>query len=168
MNKTGKRIYDELIIDDLGTAKPAQIGVDLSIAKIEEIHGYAHFDENSKVHGITYQEAPYKEKDGVKLYYLEPRTDYAITLQQGIKPLRDNEWGIILQRSSFIRCGCHLVSSAWDPGFHTNSMGTTLTTGPIPVVVPVGTRVGQLIIFDCEEVSEEDLYNGTWQGKANA
>lgn len=166
MNKTGKQIYDELIIDDLGTAKPAQVGVDLSIAKIEEICGYAHFDEKSKVSGITYQEARNEIVNGIKTYFLDPHRDYAITLQQGIKPLKENEWGIIVQRSSFIRCGCHLISSVWDPGFFTDSMGTTLTTGPIPVSVPVGTRVGQLLIFDCDTV--DNLYNGTWQGKANA
>lgn len=48
-----------------------------------------------------------------------------------------------------------------------NKMGTTLHTGDIPVILPKGTRVAQFIIFDCEEVPEEDLYNGQWQGMTN-
>ena len=97
-------------------------------------------------------------------------TNYAITFQQGLETLKDNEWGLIVQRSSFLRAGCRVVSSIWDPGYGIsaeNGMGTTLLTGNIPVKIPEGTRIAQLLIFDCEPVSEENLYSGRWQGTNN-
>ena len=59
MNKNSKYIYTEKIIDPFGTAKPAQVGVDLTIAKIEVIEGSAIFDTDSKLdkNSIRYTEA---------------------------------------------------------------------------------------------------------------
>ena len=168
MNKNSKYIYENKIIDPLNHAKPAQVGVDLTIAKIEMIlPGHAIFDENSKLvkGSISYKEAPFSiAENGLKYYHLQPNTNYAIEFEQGLKQLNEDEWGLIIQRSSFLRTGCHIISSIWDPGFFTDTMGTTLFTGNTEVSLPVGCRVAQLLIFDNEPT---ELYNGTWQGVAN-
>ena len=166
MNKNSKYIYTEKIIDPFGTAKPAQVGVDLTIAKIEVIEGSAIFDTDSKLdkNSIRYTEADSYTEGDQKYYILKPNTNYAIEFEQGLKQLNDNEWGFIVQRSSLLRTGCHIISSIWDPGFQTSQMGTTLLTGNIPVCIPVGCRVAQLLIFDNEPT---ELYCGTWQGVAN-
>lgn len=166
MNRNSNYIYNEKIIDPLNHAKPAQVGVDLTIAKIEEITGSAKFDTNSKLikNSIQYSEAHYSVVDGVKYYHLHPNRNYAIEFEQGLKTLKENEWGLIIQRSSLLRTGCHIVSSIWDPGFFTDTMGTTLVTGNVEVNLPVGCRVAQILIFDNEPT---ELYNGTWQGVAN-
>ena len=169
MNRNSQYIMTK-IIDSTGHAKPAQVGVDLTIAKIEKIlPGNAMFDINSKlIKGtVFYEEADYSidnENGGIKYYHLKPNTNYAIEFEQGLKQLNDNEWGLIIQRSSLLRTGCHIVSSIWDPGFYTDTMGTTLFTGNTDVALPVGCRVAQLLIFDNEPA---ELYNGTWQGVAN-
>lgn len=169
MNRNGKYIYENKIIDPLKHAKAAQVGVDLSVAKIETIKedSVVYFDENSKVYGIEYSEAPYTEESGRKVYNLEPNKNYAITFEQGLVKLEPNEWGLIVQRSSLLRSGCRIVSSIWDPGYGISAeegMGTTLLTGNTKVKVPVGTRVGQFLLFDNEVVNNEDMYNGRWQG----
>ena len=168
MNRNSNYIYNEKIIDPLNHAKPAQVGVDLTIARIEEIlPGRAIFDENSKLvkETVRYDEAPYlMSADGIKHYNLKPNTNYAIEFEQGLKQLKENEWGLIIQRSSLLRTGCHIISSIWDPGFFTDTMGTTLFTGNMEVSIPTGCRVAQLLIFDNEPA---ELYNGTWQGVAN-
>lgn len=166
MNRNGKYIYEHKIIDPLKHAKVAQVGVDLSIAKIEIIKedSVVYFDENSKVYGIEYSEAPYTEENGRKVYNLEPYKNYAITFEQGLITLESNEWGLIIQRSSLLRSGCRIYSSVFDPGYGISAekgMGTTLLTGNTKVNIPVGTRVGQFLVFDTEKV--ENLYNGRWQ-----
>lgn len=168
MNKNGCQIYTNKIIDEKAHAKPAQVGVDLSVAKIETIKGNnIYFDENSKVHNIEYEEAPFDIEDGVKIYHLYANTNYAVEFEQGLRKLDSNEWGLMIQRSSLLRAGCHLVSSIWDPGFETSTMGSTLFTGNVGLDIPVGTRVAQILIFDNEPVEEENLYNGRWQKIAN-
>lgn len=167
MNRNSNYIFNEKITGDKEHAKKAQVGVDLSVAKIEEITGQALFDTNSKISGIEHHEAPYTVFNNVKTYHLKPMTNYTITFQQGLETLKNNEWGIIVQRSSFLRAGCRVVSSIWDPGYGISpeeGMATTLLTGNVPVSVPVGTRIAQMLIFDCEDVDSEDLYNGRWQG----
>lgn len=167
MNKNSQYIMTK-IIDPTGHAKPAQVGVDLTISKIEMIlPGHAAFDENSKLikGSVSYEEAAYSiAENGLKYYLLQPNTNYAIEFEQGLKQLAENEWGLIIQRSSLLRTGCHIVSSIWDPGFFTDTMGTTLFTGNTSVSIPVGCRVAQILIFDNEPT---ELYNGTWQGVAN-
>lgn len=169
MNRNSIYIHTNKIVDDKNHAKPAQVGVDLSVAKIEEIRGKdIYFDTQSKVHNIEYVEAPYKIIDGVKTYELNSNTNYAVEFEQGLIKLNPNEWGLMIQRSSLLRAGCHLISSVWDPGFETSTMGSTLFTGNVGVKIPVGTRIAQILIFDNEEVSEDNLYNGRWQNKANS
>lgn len=245
MNRNSNYIINK-IIDPTGRAKKAQVGVDLTVGKIEKVEGIAIFDENSKLlrDYVEYKEAPTYEEiieqeckknnmnDSEELldslndffksalneiedlkdidinayekimgkfseeelhalknidsaiataknnykdiagkykdaYYLEPNSTYLIEFEQGIKTLNPNEWGFILHRSSLNRTGVYVTSSLWDPNFSTDKMGTTLHTGDIPVILPKGTRIAQFIIFDCEEVPEEDLYNGQWQGMTN-
>jgi deoxycytidine triphosphate deaminase len=180
MNRNADYIYTKLI-DESGLAQKAQVGVDLSIGKIEviksdELAGVPKntiwFDDRSKVHNIKYEEAAWIDQEepggsSSKIYCLEPHTEYAIEFQQKLKKLNSDEWGLVVQRSSFLRAGIHIISSIWDPGFTSepNYMGTTLVTGNTSVRIPVGTRAAQLLIFRNEPVSEE--YHGQWQGKAN-
>lgn len=167
------------IIDPLKHAKKAQVGVDLTVEKIEEIVGYPEFVD-SKMSGVEYVECDtvsklwfstphdklpmrysvFKERDA---YVLKPNTTYAITFEQGLKSLNDNEWGFIVQRSSFMRVGISLESSVWDPGFGTEKMASMLRTGNCEVIVPKGTRIAQFLIFDNEPT---ELYSGRWQGKS--
>lgn len=168
MNRNSNYIFKEKIKDETGHAKKAQVGVDLSLAKVEIIKGTPCLDTNSKLHGVEYEEAPCVELKGEKIYSLQPNMNYAIEFEQGLNKLLPNEWGLIIQRSSLLRAGCHIVSSIWDPGFETGVMGTTLVTGNVPIAIPVGARVAQMLIFDCEDVASEDQYNGRWQNKANA
>lgn len=63
MNRNSNYIINK-IIDSTGRAKKAQVGVDLTVGKIEKVEGLAIFDENSKLikDYVEYKEAPtYKE-----------------------------------------------------------------------------------------------------------
>lgn len=106
-------------------------------------------------------------KDREDCYFLEPNDHYVVEFDQGLEELKPNEWGLIIHRSSCNRTGFYTTSSCWDPKFFTDRMGTTIHTGPVPVILPKHTRIAQMLIFDCEEVPKEDLYNGQWQNVAN-
>lgn len=173
MNKNGAYIYNNKILDPLKHAKAAQVGVDLSVHKIEEVKedSVVYFDDNSKVYGIEYTEAPYTEKNGKKVYNLEPNKNYSVTFEQGLVTLNSDEWALIVQRSSLLRAGCHIISSIWDPGYGISveeKMNTTLLTGNTKVNIPVGTRVAQILVFENEPVESDNLYNGRWQGTNKA
>lgn len=178
----------ERIRDPKGLARKAQVGVDLTVRKIEQIKGIALFEGDSKLNRdlVQYEETPtfgekvktssvilkmYPGLDNPELlelhkddYYLEPNSHYVIEFDQGIE-LADNEWGYILHRSSMNRCGVFASSACWDSCFETDIMGTTIHTGSVPVILPKGTRIGQILIFENHPVTEG--YNGQWQGMAN-
>ena len=160
MNRNADYIMTK-IIDPPGHAKKAQVGVDLTLAKLEKMVGYPKFID-SKLQNAEYVEA---DKNELGEYVLEPNKTYALEFEQGLKRLEPNEWAYIVQRSSLNRVGVQISSSIWDPGFTCERMGLTLRTGSVPVRIPIGTRVAQILIFNCEEPSE--LYNGRWQGLAN-
>ena len=151
------------IIDPTGHSKKAQIGVDLTVDKIEKIEGVAVFEGDSKLNReqINYIEAPII--DGA--YHLEPNSAYVMEFEQGLQKLADDEYGLLYTRSSFNRVGVRINSPVWDPGFETNKMGTTIYTGPVPVHIPKGTRICQFVIHSNEVV--EEAYNGQWQNVAN-
>ena len=63
MNRNSNYIINK-IIDPAGRAKKAQVGVDLTVGKIEKVEGLAIFDENSKLlkDYVEYKEAPTYEE----------------------------------------------------------------------------------------------------------
>lgn len=175
-------VYNK-IIDITGRAKKAQVGVDLTVAKIEEIlptyteNGTPSsilLEKNSKLMNVRYLEvstmasfwlsANGEEKDNV--YVLEPNKAYAVTFEQGIKKLENNEWAEIIQRSSLNRAGVRVQGSVFDPGFETDNLGATIYTSQNGINIPKGARIAQILIHEC--CNTTNPYNGRWQGKANA
>lgn len=161
MRKNSDYVLTKLI-DPLSHAKKAQVGVDITLKSIEEITGNPIMI-NSKINGICYNEVPLIDN----VYTLKPHTSYAVTFEQGLKPLNKNEWAGVIQRSSLNRAGIKVYSSIFDPGFFTDNIGTTLYTSQCEFKVSPGDRIAQIYIEDCEDVNNEDLYNGQWQNKAN-
>lgn len=186
MNRNSNYIITK-IKDPTGHAQKAQVGVDITVGKIELVSGIAVFDENSKLNRdlINYTEAPtckeYLEKNKNALidhkykevmeanpdaYYIEPNTHFLVEFEQGIS-LANDEWGYIIHRSSLNRVCTFASSAVWDPKFFTDVMGTTYHSGSVPLIIPKGTRIGQFLIFDSEYLSDEEGYHGQWQNVAN-
>lgn len=171
------------IIDPVNRAKKAQVGVDITVAKIEEIRpttselghpSRIFLDKNSKLMNVDYREvstidsywmaADGEEKNNV--YVLEPNKAYAVTFEQGLEKLADNEWAEIIQRSSLNRAGVRVQGSVFDPGFGTDNLGATIYTSNNGINIPKGARIAQILIHECYDTTNP--YNGRWQGKANA
>jgi deoxycytidine triphosphate deaminase len=69
---------------------------------------------------------------------------------------------MIRQRSSLLRNGAIIASSIFDPGFETDNMGTIMIV-TATIFIEKDARVGQMYFHECDEVSEDKLYNGQFQ-----
>ncbi len=86
---------------------------------------------------------------------------YDITFWEGCK-IPANLVGFIRQRSSLLRNGAVMHSSVFDPGFETDNMGCILIVN-CTIFIECDARVAQMYFHHCDEVAQENLYNGQWQ-----
>jgi len=152
------------IADNLSLAKPAQVGVDLTVNKVFEISAEirsAGMVQRNSTLIASQMERIWPETD---LIFLEAGKAYAVEFDQGIS-LTSYETAFIIQRSSLNRNGCMLVGSVFDPGFHTETLGATLYAFSA-VGIERHARLAQVIIMDSESV--ESKYEGQFQGKVGS
>ena len=165
-----------------------QVGIDLNLIKVERLNtvnvsadgdivkfepwqqsGFIPYEgktilcDRSEVplETITYpgnQEVPVKQ---TQVWRLSPGV-YDITFAQGVK-IPSNLVMFIRQRSSLLRNGSLLHSSVFDPGFETKNMGTILHVRE-NIIIEYNARVAQIYAHQCDEVDQDSLYNGQWQG----
>jgi deoxycytidine triphosphate deaminase len=145
--------------------KPAQVGYDLSAKSINVI-GEIHENETTPAIGMVlkdktilnnYTPVPLTKIDGVEGWLLYSGA-YDITFHEGCK-IASNRVGMIRQRSSLLRNGAIIASSIFDPGFATENMGTIMIV-TATIFIEKDARVGQMYFHECDEVAEENLYNG--------
>lgn len=151
----------ERLIDSQHLAKPAQVGVDLTVNKILEIsksNAGEVYIKGTKL-GLQTELEP-----DANIYTLEGGHAYAVEFDQGIS-LAENETGFIIQRSSLNRNGCMLVGSVFDPGFHTEVLGATLYAS-CSIRIEKHARIAQLLIAENNPV--ENKYSGQFQGKVGS
>ena len=148
--------------------KPAQVGYDLSAKSINVI-GEIHEDEAIPAIGMvlkdktilnTYTPVQTRKIDGVEGWLLYPGA-YDVTFHEGCK-IAANRVGMIRQRSSLLRNGAIIASSIFDPGFETDNMGIIMIV-TATIFIEKDARVGQMYFHECDEVSEDKLYNGQFQ-----
>lgn len=172
------------ILDPVGRAKKAQVGVDLTLGKVSKVGDYATFalpsswwesagiilsDEkatgslrHAKVAKYSVVE-PLTEFDGLSTFvawHIEPGV-YSIEFEQGLNPLPSNITAMIINRSSVGRSGGLIRSSIYDPGFTTPLMGALLYVFT-PIIIEEHARVAQIVFMENDEAA---LYDGQWQGE---
>jgi deoxycytidine triphosphate deaminase len=147
--------------------KPAQVGYDLSLKSVNKIGDDATSIKpnigmvlKDKTILNTYTPVETKMVDDYEGWLLYPGA-YDITFHEGCK-IAANRVGMIRQRSSLLRNGAIIASSIFDPGFETNEMGTIMIV-TATIFIEKDARVGQMYFHECDEVDEENLYNGQFQ-----
>ena len=144
-------------------SKRTQIGIDLSVSKVEKIiNGGKVLKNGTEIDPESYVELPTKVVDGIEGWDLFPGA-YSLEFNEGVN-IPENATGFILQRSSLYRMGNSICSPVWDSGFQTNKMGTTLIVNN-HMFVEKNARVAQFFLH--ENFPVEELYNGQWQNKTN-
>ena len=159
-------LEQELIKIEFSKGKPAQVGYDLSaksinaIGKDQLIKPAIGMVLKDKTILNTYTPVPLTKIDGVEGWLLYSGA-YDITFHEGCK-IASNRVGMIRQRSSLLRNGAIIASSIFDPGFETDNMGTIMIV-TATIFIEKDARVGQMYFHECDEVNEENLYQGQFQ-----
>jgi len=149
--------------------KPAQVGFDLSLKQVNKIGNRGVNDPKigkvlkDKTQLTNYIPQGLMNLDGATGWLLYAGV-YDITFNEGCKIPADRV-GLIRQRSSMLRNGTVLHSSVFDPGFETDFMGTVMVVNET-IFIEENARVAQIYFHPCVPVSEDNLYNGQWQGDA--
>lgn len=146
------------LLDSQGLAKPAQVGVDLTLKDLKRIVGNASIGEKTE-QGDTLP--CYNYNDG--WFQLLPGA-YAVTFDQGLKTLDADEHAYIEQRSSLNRNGSRLAGSIYDPGYGCENLGATLYVA-VPISIQEHARVAQLLIEMNEPVASDQQYAGQYKGE---
>ena len=159
-------IEQGLVKTEFSQGKPAQVGYDLSaksinaIGKDQLIKPAIGMVLKDKTILNTYTPVPLTKIDGVEGWLLYSGA-YDITFHEGCK-IASNRVGMIRQRSSLLRNGAIIASSIFDPGFETENMGTIMIV-TATIFIEQDARVGQMYFHECDEVAEENLYQGQFQ-----
>ena len=161
---SAKQILEKGIIIPSPYSKVAQVGIDLSLAKVEKIvGGSVVYKDTTIVNPDFFINIETTKIDGKDCWVLEPGT-YAISFNEGCN-IPENYTGLILHRSSLYRTGTQIVSPVWDPGYHTETMGTVMIVH-VKLIVERDARVCQILFHENNAVDE--LYNGQFQGGTTA
>ena len=139
---TGKQIEQYVTLSEF--TKINQVGIDLSVSKIEKIKGgIMVLQDKTIVSPDSFHEVSTINVDGHDVWRLEPGS-YALTFNEGIEIPADKT-AFILSRSSIYRGGSMVTSPIWDPGFKTKVMGTTMFVTEM-IMIEKNARVGQLFM----------------------
>lgn len=149
----------DYIIDPKNLAKPAQVGVDLTISNAFKLCSGYYIPNDSSPNEKKMVEHFKHEPEAILKF--EMGEVYSILFDQGLKELPKNITAYIIQRSTLARNGILIRSSIYDPGFSTPQMGAMLyafRSGEIEL----NARVAQIIFLENDEA---DLYNGQYNKK---
>jgi deoxycytidine triphosphate deaminase len=141
-------------------SKRAQIGIDLSVQKIELISGGSVvYKDKTHIDPSLYQEVDLIQIDNKDCWKLDKGV-YSVTFNEGIKVPADAA-AKITHRSSLYRTGTIIESPWWDPGFYCDTMNTTMIVTN-SIIIEKNARIAQIAFWRVEEVGEQ--YNGQFQG----
>jgi dUTP pyrophosphatase len=149
---------DTIIKEYIDSNTQSQIaGFDLSIKELIELQdgGIVDFDNSKrsipKHKTITPVDGKWEIKPG----------GYLVKYNEVVEvPL--NAIGMVLPRSSLMRCGATVCSAVWDPGYKGRGIGLLIVTTKITLYE--NTRIAQIILIKTEK-SVSEGYSGTYQNE---
>jgi deoxycytidine triphosphate deaminase len=134
-------------------SKRAQIGIDLSVCKIELIDiGSVVYKDKTIIDPLGYHQMFTKPLDGKDCWMLGSGT-YSVTFNEGINVPNDCA-AKITHRSSLFRTGTIIESPWWDPGFYCDQMNTTMVVKN-HIIIEKNARIAQIAFWRIEEVGEQ-------------
>lgn len=164
MQLTGRQIIERGIVNNYCEDAVQQQGIDVRLKsvrvvtienKLGEIR--AGFIPNRGKTKLPYYEEVIPENGE---YILDPGF-YDVELMESCS-IPNNATLHYKTRSSLVRCGATVHSGQFDGGFKTENMGCFLHVIN-PIVIEVGARIAQALVFESYPVNNEDMYNGQWQ-----
>lgn len=142
-----------------------QYSIDLRLMKVERLKGKGHIKSNTTL-TPTYVEVGFdlatKLEHQQESWVLE-KGFYKLTFLEGVK-LPNNVCLQITHRSSLLRNGSIITSGLYDPNFYCDNVGAFMQVNN-QITIDKHARVATIKGFFGNEVSEDYLYNGQWQGQ---
>jgi len=141
-------------------------GFDLTCAAIARFTGTGAIDLTNtqrklpELEALAWPENGAASADQPASLLLEPG-GYLVTYNEEIGVPADCA-GIVLPRSSLMRCGATLHSALWDPGYRGRGQG--LLTVFSPLTLYKDARIGQFILLRLEAKADK-TYAGRYQGE---
>ena len=149
-NETIKEFIDSSIQEQIA-------GFDLTVKEILKVHDGGSLDFDNSNRQIPKHENLETENNAWKL---QPG-GYLVKYNEIVKvPL--NAMGIVLPRSSLMRCGGTLCSAVWDPGY--NGRGVGLLIIFTEMVIHKNARIAQIIFIKTQEKTSRS-YSGEYQNE---
>jgi deoxycytidine triphosphate deaminase len=144
-------------------SKRAQIGIDLSVCKIEIINvGSVVYKDQTIINPHGYENITPQNEHDREVWVLDKGV-YSVTFNEGIKMPADCA-AKITHRSSLYRTGTIIESPWWDPGFHCDQMNTVMIVNN-SITIEKNARIAQIAFWRVEEVGEQYGGEGSqWQG----
>lgn len=132
-------------------------GFDLTVNAIYNFKSVGKIDfDNTKRILPEYKPIPLENEQ----WQLSPG-GYLVRYNETIK-VPDSAVGILLPRSSLMRCGATIHSALWDPGYVGKGVGLLVVTHPI--IIYKNARIAQ-IIFIKTEAQLDKVYAGQYQNE---
>jgi dUTP pyrophosphatase len=142
-------------------------GFDLTAAQISRFTGPAALGFDNQLRELPpYEELPWipsAAESGAALpesVWLE-RGAYLVTYNELVSVPSDCA-GLVLPRSSLMRCGAILHSALWDPGYSGRGQGLLTVFNELRLYR--NARIGQFVLIALESAADE-LYSGRYQGE---
>ncbi len=144
------------MMDPIQQIQPA--GIDLTVDQIERFlgEGYLSIDNSDRKLPSTEQIIP--DENGV--FYVPPG-GYQIRYNESVHVPLDAA-GLVLPRSSLMRCGATIHSALWDPAYVGRGVGLMTVTHPLRI--QKNARIAQIIFISLNEGAESG-YQGAYQGE---
>lgn len=146
-----------LIVLDNAKGKPAQVGYDLSLKEVYALQGNGKVMVSGTMVNELKPVDPTTDENGNLVYTLEPGT-YDVTCNEGCAIPADRT-AMVRQRSSLLRNGAIIASSIFDPGFHTDNIGTVMIVTKT-ITIEQDARIAQMY-FHTNNPGE--VYDGQFQ-----
>jgi len=143
--------------DDALQRQPA--GYDLTLQAISRFSGTGAVDLTNE-RRVLPDATPVPWPTDGSLARLSPG-GYLVTYNEVISVPADAA-GIVLPRSSLMRCGATLHSALWDPGYTGRGQGLLTVFNDLELYPDA--RIGQFILLKMEQQADS-LYSGRYQGE---
>lgn len=149
----------DFVAGHLDPVKEDQIqpnGVDLRVDKISDFLNRGIIESGENDATLPAKSKVLEEKNGI---YQLGRGVYELRYKEEIH-IPPGIVGLVLPRSSLMRCGAMINTALWDQGYRGVGMGMLQVGNGIDI--EPGARVAQMIFIEAER---NDSYDGQYQGE---
>jgi len=162
-DKTIKKLIAEgtLVIEGINESQIQPASIDCRIGRHYLVTDDTSMTSITFDKPITYREV---ESDAITI---PPHSFLLATTMEYFK-LPDNVTAFVEGRSSIGRMGLFIQNAGWvDPGFEGEITLELYNANSLPITIPAGRRVGQLVLCSLDQAAEKP-YRGKYQGQRKA